>query len=315
MPAHGQLQRFIAHASLVAESLDVITPQLTQHITRLRQITTPLIAHRRLSPRNLSSPRGSILHHLLDRAHAIQRAVRAHARPIALPAMAEDLKVVIDEPVQILALGSECSRDAVAGLGVVRGRIGVVAVVFVVLVVGEVDSGVGVWLGGLLGAVLAEELGFGGVGVGAGAGGEGVRGEAGGSGSVGVEGGGYRGVLEGGWWLVLGVWEAWLYGERFWERGWCCESGNEALDVWREDGQFWMSDGRSEEQAHQLLLRQCVEVCTFLQDLSACAYPSTSRCLPRPGTGSRQPPAAAHPRPRSAGTARRAHTATPSRAR
>jgi len=78
----------------------------------------------------------SILGHLLS----IQRSVRAQAGPIALPAMTEDFKVVVNEPVEVLALGPQRSRKTLAGLRVVCWRIGVVAVVFLVLVAGKVHG-------------------------------------------------------------------------------------------------------------------------------------------------------------------------------
>jgi hypothetical protein len=65
-------------------------------------------------------------------------AISTHARPITLPAMAEHLKVAVDHPIKVFALGPECPREAVAGLGVVRWRISIVSIVLVVLVASQI---------------------------------------------------------------------------------------------------------------------------------------------------------------------------------
>jgi len=71
--------------------------------------------------------------------------------------MAENLEIVVNQPIQVFALRAQRPCQPISGLGVVCRRIGVIAVVFVILVTGEVDGCAG------LVAALAEELYFCGV--------------------------------------------------------------------------------------------------------------------------------------------------------
>lgn len=68
--------------------------------------------------------------------------------------MTENLKVVIDKPIQVFAFRTQRSRKSVASFGIVCRWIGVVAVVFVVMVAGQINRRTGLM------AVISQGLGF-----------------------------------------------------------------------------------------------------------------------------------------------------------
>lgn len=80
-----------------------------------------------------------ILDYFLSISQSIERTICPHTCAIALPIMAKDLKVVVDKPVEVLALRTQRPCKSVASFGVVSWRIGIVAVVFFVLVASQVD--------------------------------------------------------------------------------------------------------------------------------------------------------------------------------
>jgi hypothetical protein len=86
--------------NLRSQVLHLPTPHIRQRPIISLLLTTPL------SPRNISRPLSSILRHPRQPPNAaLERPIRAQPRPIALPPMTKHLKVIVNKPLQILALG------------------------------------------------------------------------------------------------------------------------------------------------------------------------------------------------------------------
>ena len=52
--------------------------------------------------------------------------------------MTKHLKVTVNHPIEIFALGAQCPREAVTSLGIMRWRIGIVSIILVILVASQI---------------------------------------------------------------------------------------------------------------------------------------------------------------------------------
>lgn len=205
--------------------------------------------------------------------------------------MTKHLKIVIYQPLQIFAFRSQRTREPLPSLGVMRGRIRVVAIVFLVPIARHVQCHARLGPRAQLLQDLRFRRGCGSVWClcrGCYCGRDGLYGGGGGGGSGGV----WRG--------------------RWWVRGRGRRGWDEVHNIGRENGKLGVSNGGVQKERDELWLCQGRQVCAFLSNCQCLSCVPTRSEIPRLSRGSRQRRGSRFLAPHSPSTEHTARTATPS---